>query len=311
MKTRKYNYIFGPVPSRRLGHSLGIDIIPFKTCSYDCIYCQLGKTTNKTISLSEFIPINTILNELKQKLKENVKIDYITLSGSGEPTLYLKIGELISSIKNETDKPIALITNSSLLWNKSLQENLKNIDLIIPSLDAGDKDIFEQINRPHEKLSFEKVVNGIIDFSNYFQNKIWLEIFLLEGINTINKRIEKIALYAEKIRTDKIQLNTVTRPPLEPYVKEVSMHKINDIKKYFKGNVEVISKFKKINEEQYCNVSMNEILNLIKRRPCSLEDICNGLNISKIETIKYLELLKKENKIKIINENSIFYYCIV
>ncbi|MGD2175646.1 MAG: radical SAM protein, partial [Candidatus Brocadiaceae bacterium] len=154
--------VFGPVPSRRLGRSLGIDLVPFKTCSYDCIYCQLGRTTLKTTERREWVPLDLVLEEVEEKL--NSEPDYITLSGSGEPTLFSRLGELIGHIKNITDIPVAVLTNGSLLWRKTVRDNLQEADLVIPSLDAGNESMFRYVNRPAPQLSFYEVAEGLITF---------------------------------------------------------------------------------------------------------------------------------------------------
>ncbi|MCK4625431.1 MAG: radical SAM protein, partial [Phycisphaerae bacterium] len=171
------SYIFGPVPSRRLGRSLGVDLVPFKTCSYDCIYCQLGRTTNKTIQRKEWVPLDDVVAELKTNLSSQP--DYITLSGSGEPTLYSRTGELIDRIKAVTDVPVAVLTNGSLLWNQEVCAQLMNADLIVPSLDAGDEMMFRAVNRPHEDISFEKMLKGLIEFRREYQGQYWLEVMFL------------------------------------------------------------------------------------------------------------------------------------
>lgn len=304
----KYKYIFGPVPSRRLGYSLGVDVIPYKTCSFDCIYCELGKTINKTIERKEYIPLDEIKIELKKKLESNLKIDYITISGSGEPTLYSKLKELVDFIKKTTSIPIALLTNGSLLWNKDVQNEIKDIDLVIPSLDAGNEKKFRFVNRPHDDLSFEKIVNGLIDFSCNFKNKIWLEILILKNITDNESEIIQIAGYTKRMSLDKIQLNSAYRPTTESYANPVNFKKMDEIKKYFSHNVEIIGNF--IYQENTNNqINTNDIINLLKRRPCTIEDISNGLQIHRTETVKHIdELLHKG----IINKNNIdnktFYY---
>lgn len=310
MKEKKYKYIFGPVPSRRLGHSLGVDLVPFKTCSYDCIYCQLGRTTIKTVSRKEYVPLKNVLKEITQKLKEDCLIDYITLSGSGEPTLYLKLKNLISEIKLKTDIPVAVLTNGSLLWNKNVQNGLKEADLVIPSLDAGDEYLFSYVNRPHENLSFKKIVEGMVDFRNKFLNNLWLEVFLLGGVTAIESEVKKIASFTEKIKPDKIQLNTVARPPAESFAYPVPKDQMMSFKKYFKGDVEIIADFNKIHHDSYFRASRNEIINLLKRRPCSMDDISSGLNIHKNEALKYIEDLNKQGKVNTKIENDISYFFI-
>ena len=173
------SYVFGPVPSRRLGRSLGVDLVPFKTCSYDCIYCQLGRTSCKTVERKQWVPLDDVLAELKEKL--STRPDYITLSGSGEPTLFWRTGELIDRIKAMTDVPVAVLTNGSLLWCKDVRDQLTNADLVIPSLDAGDQSMFRAVNRPHEDISFERMLDGLIAFRKAFGGQYWLEIMLLAG----------------------------------------------------------------------------------------------------------------------------------
>ena len=172
----KQEHIFGPVPSRRLGRSLGVDLVPFKTCTYDCIYCQLGRTINKTIQRKEWVPIDNVINQLKGKLKS--KPDYITLSGSGEPTLFLRLEELIARIKSITDIPVAVLTNGSLLWLPEVRKALKSADMVVPSLDAGSSQIFQYVNRPHSDITFSKMLDGLVKFRDEYNGKYWLEVFV-------------------------------------------------------------------------------------------------------------------------------------
>ena len=183
--------IFGPVPSRRLGRSLGVDLVPFKTCTYNCIYCQLGRTTNRTLERHEWVPLDDVLGELETKLA--TQPDYITLSGSGEPTLYSRTGELIERIKSLTDVPVAVLTNGSLLWDADIRSQLMDADLVIPSLDAGDGAMFQAVNRPHEDISFEEMLSGLIEFCRQFRGQYWLEVMFLAGHNAIHDEAAKLA----------------------------------------------------------------------------------------------------------------------
>ena len=305
-----YKYIFGPVPSRRLGLSLGVDVIPFKTCSFDCVYCELGLTTNKTTERKEFVPLEDIKNELTEKLRENIKIDYITIAGSGEPTLYSKLGKLINFIKGITEIPVAILTNGSLLWDKDVREDIKNADLVVPSLDFGTEEVFKKINRPDNTLSFNKIIEGLIEFSHSFKNKIWLEIFILKNVSTNENEIKKIAEIVDKMRVDKIQLNSVDRPPAENFARGVTMEKMESIKNIFVDkNVEIIYKYQpKIDSDNILNES--DVVNLLKRRPCSIDDIASGLQINKNEAMKIVNKLLEEKKarIEIVEEKN--FYCI-
>ena len=177
------HYVYGPVPSRRLGRSLGVDLVPYKVCSYDCIYCQLGRTKNKTIERKPYIPGATILDQVRQKLQEGVSADYITVAGSGEPTLNSEIGRLIHDIKKHTEIPVAVLTNSSLLGDSRVREAIVEADVVLPSLDAYDQKAFEAINRPHPEIPFEAMVEGLMAFRKAYGGEIWLEVFVLDGIN--------------------------------------------------------------------------------------------------------------------------------
>ncbi|RLE14843.1 radical SAM protein [Candidatus Aerophobetes bacterium] len=284
--------IFGPVPSRRLGFSLGVDTIPYKTCTLDCIYCQLGRTTNKTLERKEYILADVIVDEVEKIIKEKKKkIDYITFSGSGEPTLNLKIGDMIERIKKITTIPIAVLTNGTLLYSEKLRDELKKADLVIPSLDAADDPTFKQVNRPHPSLSFEMMVSGIAKFSQEFKGKIWLEIMLVKGINDSPKHIQKISKIIKEIRVDKIQLNTPVRPPAEEFVRPLSMQNLEEIKSLLGDKCEVVAAFKRARQKAYREDVEEQIITLIKRRPVTLTDISNSLGIHRNEVIKYIESL--------------------
>ena len=176
-------YIYGPIPSRRLGQSLGISPIPKKYCNYSCIYCQLGRTTNMTNKREMFYKVEDIIAELDRVLKNKVQFDVVSIVGSGEPTLYKGLGKLIEQIKLICNKPVVVITNGALLNDKVLQEELLNCDIILPTIDAYDEESFKIINRPHKKIIFNNIINGIIEFSKKFKGEIWLEIMFMENIN--------------------------------------------------------------------------------------------------------------------------------
>ena len=292
------SYIFGPVPSRRLGFSLGIDLIPYKTCSLDCIYCQLGRTTNKTIKTKEYTSSFLILKQLRKVLSSGRKIDYLTFSGSGEPTLNSKIGEMISEIKEITKIPIAVLTNGTLLFKKEMREKVKKADLVIPSLDAVTPSVFEKINRPYPSLKIDKIIAGLIKFREEFTGKIWLEIMLVAGVNDNSAEIKKFKEEVEAIHPDKVQLNTVVRPPAEKWAKPVSLSKLKNIKKLFGKNCEIIASFKRKKQTAYRKDLEREILTLLSRRPVTTLEISNVSGAHINEVIKYLEVLEKAKRIK-------------
>ena len=214
-------YVFGPVPSRRLGKSLGIDTIPLKTCNWNCVYCQLGRTTPLTNERREYVPAEDILLEAEQVLGSRVNddIDWVTFVGSGEPTLHSRIGWLVCQIKSLTNKPIAVITNGSLLYLPEVREELIAADAILPTLDAGTADLYRKINRPHPEITFERLVKGLIAFRKEYRGKFWVEVMLVHGLNDTSQALEDIAKVLQRVKPDAVHINLPTRPPAETWIK--------------------------------------------------------------------------------------------
>jgi len=236
-------HIYGPIKSRRLGNSLGVDLVPYKFCCFDCIYCQLKKTAVLTLKRKEYVKSQEIVSELEYFLKQKPpeqKIDFITISGSGEPLLNSKINQIIDSIKEITPIPVALITNSALFIEPKVRNEVLNCDLILPSLDAVTQDVFEKIDRPHKDLKINDIIKGLIALRKDFKNKIWLEIMLVKGINDDSHYIEKFKNVLSKIKPDKIHLNTVSRPPSEIWVRSPSLQRLKKIKLILGKNCELI-----------------------------------------------------------------------
>ena len=281
-------YLYGPVPSRRLGRSLGIDIVPFKVCTLDCVYCQLGRTTEKTLQRKDYVPVEAVLAELKDKLAEGLEADFITISGSGEPTLNSRLGELIEGIKKITDIPVAILTNGTLLYKQDVRADCAKADVVLPSLDAGDEQIYQRINRPHSGLSIEKLISGLCAFRNEFAGRIWLEVFFIEGFNTDNEQIAKIKDAIDRIRPDKVQLNTAVRPTAEPGIKSLDAEKLQAIAEELGEKCEVIADFSPARHDGHIEGKAEDVLSMLKRRPCSLSDICSALGISRNEALKYI-----------------------
>ncbi|WFF73791.1 radical SAM protein [Proteiniclasticum sp. QWL-01] len=211
---KEMKYIYGPVPSRRLG----ISPIPKKTCNYSCIYCQLGRTDRMTNQRQMFFPLEEILEEFREVLLQKPEFDVVTIVGEGEPTLYLGLGELIRQIRQLTDNPIAVITNGALLYDRAVQEDLNQADLVLPTLDAWDEASFRRINRPHGSLSYQQVLDGLIEYSHSCQGQLWLELMLMKGINDDDASLAKYKELLKSIRYDRLYLNTPVRPPAEPWV---------------------------------------------------------------------------------------------
>jgi len=288
-------YIFGPVPSRRLGRSLGIDLIPYKTCTFDCIYCDLGRTTHKTISRQSYVPPEEIQGELELHLSVlDKRSDFITLSGSGEPTLNINIREIIRGIKEITSTPIAVLTNSSLLSLDEVRRDLSEADVVLPSLDTITPTLFEYINRPHPSLRIEEIVSGLIKFRKQYRGQIWLEILFCRGVNDGNEEVEKFKGVIEKIQPDRVQLNTPVRPPAEDFAFPLNLDQLKEIRERLGDKAEIISEFAAPTGEKFNSIRDSEILNLIKRRPCTAEDISKALGLHLDEVVKCLEKLLKE-----------------
>jgi len=283
---QRFQYVFGPVPSRRLGRSLGVDLVEFKTCTYDCIYCQLGRTTNKTVKRADYVPFEGVLSEVTAKLNLRPLPDYITLSGSGEPTLYGRLGELIAAIKKLSSIPIAVLTNGSLLGDPLVRKGLLQADLVIPSLDAGSDRIFQYVNRPHPRIRFADMLDGLVQFRREFAKSIWLEVFILSGVTTVDAEIDRIVEAVGRIRPDRVQLNTVSRPPAEPYAMPASRERLDHIATRFPVQTEVIKDYGAKATEPSSRLTTNALLDLLRRRPCSLLDLVNGLGMHPNQIMK-------------------------
>ncbi len=310
MSIEIYKYIYGPVPSRRLGRSLGVDLVPFKTCTYDCIYCQLGQTTNKTTERRDYVPIDDVMKELKDKLDSGMVCDYISLAGSGEPTLHAGIGDLIGQIKTITNIPVAVITNGSLLYLPEVREALMSADLVLPSLDVGDEQLFQYVNRPHGSLSFDQTVNGVIDFSRNFTGQIWLEVLLLGGVTGIQSEVEKIASLVKLIQPTKVQLNTVYRPPAEETAFPLTVEQLLALKNTFPVDVDIIGNLKQPETpvSEIRAVTDDVVIALLSRRPCTIVDIASGLGMHVNEVIKRMEKLVESDKVNCIVTRKRNYY---
>ncbi|MGD9022764.1 MAG: radical SAM protein [Deltaproteobacteria bacterium] len=302
------HFVYGPVPSRRLGRSLGVDLVPFKVCSYDCIYCQLGRTKEKTIERKPYVPAETILKAVRQKLKGGIRPDCITLAGSGEPTLNSEIGSLIHEIKKMTDIPTFVLTNGSLLADRWVRESLMEADAVLPSLDAHDQEGFQTINRPHAAISFENMLEGLITFQREYPGDIWLEIFVLDGINAGESDALAFKHLVEKVEPQKIHLNTAVRPTAETYARRVPPKQMANFCKILGKKAEVIAPFRGTKKHETGKAIEEELLSLLARRPCTLDDISFGLNMNKDELVQYVEALVEKHVIEAVKRGTVVYY---
>lgn len=276
-----YKHVFGPVPSRRLGISLGVDLVVSKSCNLNCIFCECGATKKIQLERKRFKDMNEILEEISTVLKD-IQPDYITFSGSGEPTLSLDLGNISKAIKEDLkyEGKICLITNSLLLADKNLMKELEYIDLIVPTLNTLTQDIFEKIVRPDYRTSVEEIRKGFINLNNSkYKGKIWIEIFILENINDSDKNFVDIAnfLKSENIRYDKIQLNTIDRVGAERDLKAISFEKISRAKKILEenglNNIEIIKSLGELEEDKKIQVNQELLDNMKQKRLYQEEEI--------------------------------------
>ncbi len=295
MNNPKYRYIYGPVPSRRLGLSLGVDIIPLKTCTQNCIYCQLCVDAQQITQRQEFAPIDDVMQEVRRKLDEQPVIDCITICGSGEPTLHRSIGRLIETLKATTDKQVVVITNGTLLWQQDVRRDLALADMVMPSLDGCDEETFQKINAPADGLSFAKHIEGLIQFRKEYKGKIWLEIFMVEGLNTEPQHLEKFKALIDRINPDSVQLNTAVRPTTAADVKIMQQEKLEEIAAFLGEKTEVIAKFSRKTTGGDESSLIEKVINTIKRRPCSAGQLAESLGVDKEQIDEQLQLLLTKN----------------
>jgi len=295
---KRYQYLYGPVPSRRLGRSLGIDLVPHKICTYDCIYCQIGKTTEKTLARKAYVPVNEILEEVGRFLQEETSsTDVLSLAGSGEPTLHSQIRSVIEGIKAITSIPVAVITNGSLLYEEEVRQDLLSVDLVLPSLDAVSSEVFRKINRPRKGFSVEKVIEGLVEFRKVYKGQIWLEILFCKGVNDSKEELVRMKKTVERIAPDRIHLNTVIRPPSEKWAVPLNQEEMETMRAFFGERASIISEFDRHPPAVTERDIREEILKILKRRPLSLRDLSKGMGIREDEIEKYIQPLVSEGKI--------------
>jgi wyosine [tRNA(Phe)-imidazoG37] synthetase (radical SAM superfamily) len=306
---KAYRHLYGPVPSRRLGRSLGIDLVPHKICTYDCLYCQIGNTTEKTLVRKEYVPVREILEEVGRFLKEeNSSIDHLSLAGSGEPTLNSKIRSIIEDLKKITSIPVAVITNGFMLREPEVREDLLQADIVLPSLDAVSQEVFLRINRPRSEVSIEKVIEGMVEFRKVYKGQIWLEILFCKDVNDGKEELMRMKKVADRIQPDCIHLNTVIRPPSEKWVVPLNQKEMERIQAFLGEKASIISEFDRHPFSISGKDIKEEILKILGRRPLSLSDLSKGMGIPQNELGKYIKPLTQEGKIKTrIFSGSVYY----
>jgi wyosine [tRNA(Phe)-imidazoG37] synthetase (radical SAM superfamily) len=297
---KEMRFVYGPVPSRRLGISLGISPIPKKTCNYSCIYCQLGRTNRMTNTRQMFFTVKEIMDEFNHAISKQIEFDVVTIVGEGEPTLYLGLGELICEMKKKTDKPVAVITNGALLSDQDLRKELYQADIVLPTLDAYEEELFKKINRPHGKINFDMVRHGLAMFSKEYQGQLWIELMLMQGINDDDESFRKYAKQLKELRYDRLYINTPIRPPAEAGVVAVSRERMGIAVDLLGGiSIDLLESegFHSEIKDHY-----DAILSIIKRHPMNQFDINGFLKSRGIQSgVGLIDRLKQDHNVTVIH----------
>jgi wyosine [tRNA(Phe)-imidazoG37] synthetase (radical SAM superfamily) len=312
-----HSFVYGPVPSRRLGLSLGINIIPFKTCTLDCIYCQCDKTTKKTLERRSFFPINDILSAVRSAIRQSSianrqsPISFLTFSGEGEPTLNQDIGRIIRRLKRELSIPVAVITNSTLLTDPQVRRDLYAADLVVPSLDAADQRNFARVDRNHRDLRVADVIEGLKLFRRGYRGKIWLEIMLVKDVNDSVEHVVALRKAAWEIKPDRVQLNTVVRPPAEKSAKPMSLDDLEQIQLLFGPNTDVIGEVKDKGRRTRDKATVrpdDAIAATVQGRPVTKLDLVCSLGVAPSEIDAALQRLLRAKRIRRVSYSSKTFY---
>lgn len=311
MQKEPFKFIFGPVPSRRLGRSLGIDLVPFKTCCLNCLYCECGKTTVQTLERKEYVPARAIIQEVDAFLSTVPSLDVITFAGSGEPTLNTALPALLRHVQSYYPQyKTALLTNGSLLYLEEVRQSLLTFDYVLPSLDAVRQETFERINQPPAGLDNRKVVEGLIAFSKIYRGILWVEVFIIPGVNDDEVELGLLKETLKKVKLDRVHLNTLDRPPAFAGVEPASSQRLHQIARFFAPlPVEIISR--KAEGGTRLTLSRREIdyiLGTLRRRPMTVEDLSVALekNINEMYVLLDMLLNKKLVTTRTVN-NKAFY----
>ncbi|MDO9042783.1 MAG: radical SAM protein [Desulfocapsaceae bacterium] len=320
-------YLFGPVYSRRLGHSLGIDLLPPKICTLNCIYCEVGPTTELTCERKEYVPTEEILKEIDQALEHGTggrPIDVFTLTAMGEPTLHTGIGKIIAYLKGKTSKPVAVLTNGTLFFDPKVRAELSAADIVIPSLDAARQESFERVNQPASMVNLEQVIEGLALFRREFRGELWLEILLVRDMNDSLEDFVALQQAVRKINPARIQLNTVARPPMDGRARPVTREKMEQaaamLADGYEGRIDILIDFQAIGEKRdgeekqarKKQALVEEVVAMLQRRPCPLEEIDKALHVQDLDlTRDCVQMLVDTGRIeKIIHNDKEFYHYI-
>jgi wyosine [tRNA(Phe)-imidazoG37] synthetase (radical SAM superfamily) len=291
------SHLFGPVPSRRLGLSLGVDLVPPKTCTFDCLYCEVGRTTDLTQERRPY-RVAEIIQELQDYLENPPgPLDYVTMAGSGEPTLNLGLRKIIAAVKNLTTTPVALLTNGSLFHLPEVRDAVAEADVILPSLDAGREETFQRINRPHPALSLDLVVAGLKSLRREFAGQIWLEILVLKGINDHKEELTAIKGLLREISPDKVQLNTAVRPVAHKSAQALTQEEMEAVADFLGAGAEVVAAVRRVSPERL-EVKDRDLIDMLARRPMTAADLAQALGFPLAQVRQRLGRLSKSGLVR-------------
>ncbi len=289
-------HIFGPVPSRRLGLSLGVDLLNCKTCNLNCVYCELGRTIKTTADRGIFVKTEDVLDEIRKFFEKGGRADFITFSGSGEPTLALNLGEAIDAVKKEFNCKTALITNSTLLYDSDVRAQAKKADYVLPSLDAATKEAFIKVNRPHPSLNLDDILEGLVLFSKEYKGVILLEVLLVKGINDSEKELLAIKDVIERMENvEKIQINTIVRTRAESFAMPASREAMELALKIFGEKAEIISSYKGGMIDTVDTVK-NAVMQAVRLRPVAINELIRVINAPEVRVIAAISELVREGE---------------
>ncbi|PKN00418.1 MAG: radical SAM protein [Elusimicrobia bacterium HGW-Elusimicrobia-2] len=300
----KYKYLFGPVPSRRLGLSLGIDLVPLKTCSFNCVYCECGATTALTVSRGEYVPAKRVIEELDDFLSGKPDLDFITFAGSGEPTLHSRIGDIISFIKDNYPRyPVCVLTNGSLFHLKSVRAALMRADKVIPSLDAASVSAWKKLNRPHRALDLKKLINALGMFGKDYEGDYAVEVFIVPGVNDSGEELLKLKKALMKIKPSSVQLNSLVRPGAETSLRGASQSELKKIARFFAPlKAELAGRPVRKISPAFKKGLTHKILSAVSRRPLTLEDLAAVTGLRIVELAKIADALRSSGRVVFIKQ---------
>lgn len=305
------NYVFGPVPTRRLGQSLGIDPVPLKTCNWNCVYCQLGRSMPMENERADFFPAGDILTEIEDALKSHQpgEIDWITFVGSGETTLHTSLGWLIQEVKKLTRLPVAVVTNGSLLYSQEIRQDLSAADAVLPSLDAGTPELYRRINRPYPTLSFESFLEGLIAFSEEYQGNLWIEVMLVKDLNDTEEELNKIAIALESIKPDEVHIMQPTRPPAEAWVKPTDEEGLKRALRILGNKARIIDPASGSFDLSGAKTIAEAVVGIVTRHPMREDELVETLNKwAKEDVTSILSTLLESGKVQVVERNGIRFW---